>query len=192
MSPAPQRYHFIAVSLHWLMALGIFALIGVGLAMKWAPLPKHLVFELFQLHKSIGVTILLLAVLRLAWRLIHAPPPLPPAMPARERRAARAGHFVLYALMLFMPLCGWAYVSASPFNVPTVLYGVLPWPHIAWLADFHDKKPVADFFKRLHDVGAFVFIVAILGHVGAALRHAIKGDVPLWRMALRGAARPNS
>lgn len=186
--PSSDRYDAVAVVLHWAMALGIFALIGVGLAMKHADLPKMRVFQLYQLHKSIGVAILALAAVRLVWRLTHRPPPLPAEIPPLEQKAAHAGHILLYAFLLGMPLTGWATVSASPLNIPTVLFGIVPWPHIPWLADLTDKAPVEAVLKMLHDYGAFALIAIVIGHIGAALRHAVKGDASLSRMSLSGSA----
>jgi cytochrome b561 len=192
MSKAPiRRYDAVAIVLHWTMALGIFALIGVGLAMKHADLPKMRVFQLFQLHKSIGIVILLLAVARLARRLTHRPPPLPEAMPAQERKAAHAGHILLYLFMLALPLSGWAFVSAAPLNIPTVLFGLVSWPHISFLAELTDKEPVAAALKLAHDYVAFALIAVVAVHIGAALRHAFKGDVPLSRMSLFGGNKEN-
>jgi polyisoprenoid-binding protein YceI/cytochrome b561 len=125
-----SRYTTVAIALHWLIALAILAMLAIGLTMthvKLAPVDK---FKLYQLHKSIGLTILALALLRLGWRLVHRPPALPAAMPAWERGAAEGTHVLLYGFMIGLPLLGWAMVSASPFNLPTVLYGVLPWPHL--------------------------------------------------------------
>lgn len=190
--PSIQRYDAVAVVLHWAMALGIFALIGVGLAMKHADLPKMRVFQLFQLHKSIGVVILLLAVLRLAWRLTHRAPPLPETMPALERKAAHAGHVLLYLFLFALPLSGWAYASSSPLNIPTVLFGLVSWPHIPFLADLPDKASIAAAFKLVHDYGAYAFIAVLAIHIGAALRHAFKGDVPLSRMSLSGGRQESS
>ncbi|MDI9849380.1 cytochrome b [Rhodoblastus sp. 17X3] len=190
--PPIQRYDVVAVVLHWTMALGIIVLIGVGLAMKHADLPKMRVFQLFQLHKSIGVVILLLAVVRLAWRLTHRAPPLPETMPALERTAAHAGHVLLYLFMFALPLSGWAFVSASPLNIPTVLFGLLSWPHIPFLAELTDKAPVAAAFKLAHDYGAFALIAVLAIHIGAALRHAFKGDAPLSRMSLSGGRKENA
>jgi cytochrome b561 len=189
--PPIQRYDVIAVVLHWTMALGIFALIGVGLAMKHADLSKMRVFQLFQLHKSIGVVILLLAVVRLAWRLTHRAPPLPETMPALERTAAHAGHVLLYLFMFALPLSGWAFVSASPLNIPTVLFGLVSWPHIPLLAELTDKAPATAAFKLAHDYGAFALIAVLTIHIGAALRHAFKGDAPLSRMSLSGGRQDN-
>jgi len=181
---APDRYDRVAVILHWIMALGIFALIGIGLTMKQAGMPKLRMFQLYQLHKSIGVIILLLAVVRLAWRLAHRPPPLPAALPRLERRVAYAVHGLLYVLLLALPLSGWALVSASPLNIPTVLFGTIPWPHIPWLAELPDKAPVAAALQAAHDYGAYALMAVLAGHIGAALRHGLKGDVPPGRMAL--------
>lgn len=182
-----DRYDAVAVVLHWTMALGVFVLIGIGLVMKHADLPKIRVFHLFQLHKSIGVVILLLAVARLAWRLAHRAPPLPAAMPAWEKKAAHAGHGLLYVFLLGLPLSGWAMVSASPLNIPTVLFGLVSWPHLPFLAELPDKAPVAHALTAVHDYGAYALIAVLAAHIGAALRHALKGDVLLSRMSLSGA-----
>ncbi len=122
----PRRYTLVAIVLHWLIALGILVLLGLGLAMTRGPLSPMDRFAFYQWHKSVGLTVLVLMGVRLAWRLFHAPPPLPAAMPKAERRAASAAHLALYGLLLAMPLVGWAMVSASPYNIPTVLYGVIP------------------------------------------------------------------
>jgi cytochrome b561 len=159
--------------LHWLIAAAIFGQIALGLAMTRQGLPLMRQFQLYQLHKSVGITILLLVVLRVLWRLGHRPPPLPPAMPALERRAAGGAHLLLYALILGLPLTGWAVVSASPFNIPTVLYGVVPWPHLPVLPELHDKAPAEAALKAVHAYGAWVLIVLVAVHIAAAFRHAI-------------------
>jgi len=179
---AAPRYSGGAVLLHWLSAVFVLAAIGVGLYMKNVTLPPKTMFALFQLHKSLGVTALLLLALRLVWRATHRPPPLPEALAPFERTAAHGVHVLLYGLLLLVPLSGWIVVSASPLHIPTVLYGAIPWPHLPWFSTLEDKKGWEPLLKAIHDVGAFVFVAVILGHVGAAVRHAIKGDVPLSRM----------
>ncbi|WP_298358128.1 cytochrome b [Rhodoblastus sp.] len=178
-----EHYDAVAVALHWTMALGIFVLTGLGLAMKHAGLPKARVIQLFQLHKSIGIVMLLLAVARLAWRFVRSAPPLPDALPTLERQAAHVGHAALYVFMLALPLTGWAVVSTAPLNIPTVLFGLVPWPHIWLLADLPNKAPAFAVAQALHKYGAYALIAVVAGHVGAALRHAMKGDVPLTRMS---------
>src|SRR5579871_5889871 len=97
-----ERYTAVAILLHWLIALGILALIAIGLTMtQWqASIGPMETFKLFQLHKSIGITVLLLAVIRVLWRFTHKPPPLPAGMPAVEKGAAHGLHWLLYILML--------------------------------------------------------------------------------------------
>ncbi len=169
--PTPSaRYTNTAIALHWLMALGFLALIVIGLSMTHLGLAPMTKFKLYQLHKSIGVTILLLAMCRIAWRLNHQPPALP-EMPPLERFAAAAAHVLLYVLTLALPLTGWALVSASPFNLPTVLYGVIPWPHLPIFADLADKASAEKVLKFIHDKLAWAMIALIAVHACAALRH---------------------
>jgi cytochrome b561 len=183
---SPLRYDGVAIALHWLTALAILGLICMGLIMTDLPRGSALQFTLFQLHKSVGVTVLGLTLLRLLWRLAHRPPPLPEEMPAWEKLAAHAGHIGLYLLLFGMPLSGWALVSASPLNIPTVLYGVIPWPHLPILSTLANKKPVAEVFEGLHSAAAWILIALVLVHAGAALRHhfLLKDDV-LRRMSPR-------
>ena len=176
---AADRYTIVAITLHWLIALAILVMVAVGLTMVNVKLAPMVQFKLYQLHKSVGITVLVLAVLRLLWRLTHRPPPLPADMPRLERQAAGGTHILLYCLMLGMPLIGWALVSASPLNIPTFLYGVIPWPHLPILSTLHDKAPVEAVLKHVHAYGAFVLIALVLLHVAAALRHhvLIRDDV---------------
>ena len=165
------RYGAVAIGLHWLIALGILALTAIGLTMTHVSLGPMAKFQLYQLHKSIGITVLLAAVLRVLWRLTHRPPPLPNTMSVLERRAAEGAHSALYAFLFFLPLTGWALVSASPFNIPTVLYGVIPWPHLPVLSSLEDKAPVEHVMKLIHGKGAWLLIALAGVHAGAALRH---------------------
>lgn len=167
----PAHYTSVAIALHWLIAIGIMSLIVLGLIMTQLDLTTGTKFRLFQLHKSIGITVLGFASLRLAWRLAHRPPPLPLSMPAAERQAAESTHTALYAFMLGLPLSGWAMVSASPRNIPTVLYGILPWPHLPILSTLHDKAPVEKVLVYVHVFGAWTLIALLVLHIGAALRH---------------------
>src|SRR5262245_53273741 len=122
-----SRYSTVAIALHWAIAVCIITLLGLGFVMTEMP-PRKLatLFAIFQLHKSIGITVLLLTIVRLAWRLTHPAPPLPDTMKPWERLAAQSVHVAFYVLLLAIPLVGWALVSSSPRNIPTVLFNLIP------------------------------------------------------------------
>lgn len=188
----PRRYTSVAIGFHWLIAILVLALLAIGLAMTQLDLAPMRRFQLYQWHKSIGVTVLLLSLLRLGWRFFHRPPPLPEAMPRLERRGAHAVHWLLYGLLVGMPLVGWALVSASPFNIPTVLFGTVPWPHLPVLPSLANKGAVETVLKLVHASGAWLLIGLFLLHAGAALRHHwMRRDDTLWRM-LPVVARPST
>ncbi|MCJ2128168.1 cytochrome b [Methylobacterium sp. E-045] len=188
MLEVTRRYTRVAILLHWVSALCVLGLLGMGLLMVHGDLAPMRRFQLYQWHKSVGITVLLLTVLRLAWRLGHKPPPQPDGMPARERRAASAAHFALYGLLVGLPLVGWALVSLSPFNIPTVLFGQIPWPHLP-LSELVDPAVGEAVMKRVHAYGAWFLGLLVLLHVAAALRHHwVLRDGVLRRMSpvLRG------
>jgi cytochrome b561 len=174
-----RRYTLVAIILHWVMALGIAALTVMGLAMTHLKLEPMRLFQLYQLHKSIGITVFLAAFLSLAWRLSHYPPDLPEAMPAVEKAAAAGGHLLLYALLFALPVTGWALVSVSVLEIPTVLYGILPWPDLPLLPTLDDNAPVEALLKLAHAYGAYALIALVAVHTAAALRHhfIIRDDV---------------
>ncbi|HTQ72556.1 MAG TPA: cytochrome b [Acidocella sp.] len=169
--PARSRYGTVAVTLHWVVALGILVQIVMGLGMAHLAIPIGLKFELYQLHKSIGITVLFAVVLRVLWRLTHTPPGLPEAMPALERRAATGAHLALYGFMLGLPLTGWALVSVSPYNIPTVLFGLIPWPDLPVLSTMPDKNTADAVAGFIHSRLAWGLAALVGLHVLAALRH---------------------
>jgi len=178
-APGRTRYTSVAIALHWTIGLGIVAMLAMGLVMTHVKLAPFTQFKLYQLHKSVGITILVAAALRLLWRFAHPPPALPDDMPRWEKGAAEATHVLLYGLMIGMPLVGWALVSAAPLNIPTVLYGVIPWPHIPIFADLHIKAQSAPVLARIHAYGGYTLIALLALHAGAALRHhlVLRDDV---------------
>lgn len=172
------RYTATAKTLHWAMAILIFGLLALGFYMHDLPLsPEKL--KLYSWHKWAGVCAFLLVLVRLAWRAAHRPPPLPATMPAHLQFAAHAGHFLLYALMLAIPLSGWLMSSAKGFQ--TVWFGVLPIPDLVG-----KDKELGDLLQSVHMVLNLVFAIAIAGHIGAALKHHfIDRDDILTRMLPR-------
>lgn len=177
------RYSLVAIVLHWAVAIGIAALVLIGLAMAHLDLAPLQKFKLYQLHKSVGVTVLLLAFLRLGWRLTHAAPRLPATMSLRDALAARAAHWLLYVLQFAVPLAGWALVSVSVLGIPTLLYGVVPWPHLPFLTTIADKAPVEAVVETMHAWLAYSLVAVVVAHAAAALRHhlIIRDDI-LTRM----------
>ncbi len=170
-----QRYTITAISLHWLMALAFFAMLGLGFYMTSLSLsPTKL--QLYSWHKWVGVSVFLLAVLRLVWRASHRPPALPQSMSPAAKALAHLGHWALYFFMFAIPLSGWLMSSAMGFQ--TVWFGVLPLP------DLIDKnKELASFFAAAHLYLNVAFIATIAGHIIAALKHQfINKDNLLARM----------
>lgn len=159
-----DRYSRTAVALHWVIAAAVLGQIAFGWYLQTVPrlTPDRTVFV--NLHKSTGLAIGVLILVRLAWRLTHKPPPLPASMPAWERSAAKASHALLYACMLIMPIAGYTASNFSKFGVKLFNAVLLP----PWGAD---DRAVYAFFNGLHVATSYVFVALIAIHVGAALRH---------------------
>ena len=178
------RYSTVAIILHWLIALLIVA--NIGLAWVFQNMPKGLAeYQLIQLHKSFGITVLLLSVLRLAWRLFNPPPP-EPSMPKWQLVASQVVHWGFYIIMIGMPLSGWVLVSASPLNLPTLLYKTIPWPHLAFVHDLPmDARKVWSYWAaQTHLILAWTAYGLIALHVAAALKHQfLDRDNLIARMA---------
>jgi cytochrome b561/polyisoprenoid-binding protein YceI len=179
------RYATIAIILHWLIAAGIVLQITLSSRMEGPPTPES--FAVTQLHKSIGITILLLSLARLAWRLANPPPPLPPTLAPWERTLAHATHVGFYGVMIGMPLTGWIMVSSSRIVLPTLLYGIVPWPMIPGLPDLapaakHLWHEIGETGHGLIIKGAYVLIAL---HVAGALKHQLfsRDEPVLGRMA---------
>lgn len=176
------RYSHIAILLHWAIAVLILGNLALGWWMQ--TLVGLSQFEKFQLHKSIGILVLLLSVARLLWRLTHRAPAYPDSMKSIEKFAASAVHWAFYGIMIGMPLTGWLVVSTSAFNLPTLLFHTVPWPHLP----VHDlpmdaRMQVNHLSSGVHKALAFGTAALVALHVGAALKHQfITGDNVLMRM----------
>lgn len=170
-----ERYNRTAIFLHWLVGLGILGTLGLGLYMVDLPFsPAKL--QIYSWHKWAGMTLLFLAVVRLAWRLSHPAPALPDTMGPLSRLAAHAGHWVLYILMLAIPLSGWLMSSAQGFSV--VWFGVLPLPDLV-----AKNLELGEWLNSIHLILNYTLIATLIGHIGAALHHHfIKKDTVMSRM----------
>ena len=181
---ASVRYSAAAIALHWAIAALIVANFVIGL--RFDHVKGLALFNLMQWHKSFGVTVLALSLARLAWRLVRRPPPYPAHMPAWEKAAASAVHWGFYLLMIGLPITGWIIVSASPTNIPTLLYKTVPWPHIGLVHDLPMalRKQLEAKVGETHALLAWGSAALLALHVGAALRHQLSSrDEVLWRMA---------
>lgn len=173
-----RRYSTGAITLHWLTAAAFAFQIGLGWRMDGPRSPET--FAVFQLHKSVGITILLLTLIRIGWRLTHRPPPYPATLRQLDMALARTVHAAFYLLLLGLPLSGWLIVSSSKVAVPTFLYGTIPWPHVPGVAALSaaHKAAVNDIAARTHVILVWSALAAILLHVAGALKHQLleRGD----------------
>ena len=184
------RYNSVAILLHWVMAAAIVGMLLMGIVMDDLQDPAWKAI-LYPLHKSIGITILLLSLLRLGWRLAHRPPPLPQGSQLWEKMAARLTHAGFYLLMIAMPLSGWAMSSAFSGGKPMLLYGLIPWPSLPGLdgGGVEEQKALAKQFYELHELLANALWLLLALHVGAALMHHFwRRDEVLLRMTPRWSA----
>lgn len=168
-----ERYTRTAIMLHWLIALFIF----INVALVWTVdyLPEDFVRPVINTHKSFGITVLGLALMRILWRATHPAPPLPASYPRWERLSAHAAHWILYALIFCLPLSGWMHDSAwkdAPSH-PMFLFGLVPWPRIPWLLSINpaDKDYWHDLLGLVHKSFSYVLYAMFVLHVAGAVKH---------------------
>lgn len=167
-----RRYTHAAMLLHWLTALIIISQYFIAPFMTWLTISEaSLKFSLYQLHKSFGITILLLTMVRVLWWFFNRHPPAMPTLSHLERRLSKGMHLILYGFMFAVPLLGWAMVSASPLHIPTLLFGKFTWPHISFFQSLADSRSAEALLKSLHQGAAYFMLVLLLFHIFAALRH---------------------
>ncbi|MBK1696709.1 cytochrome b [Rhodovibrio salinarum] len=155
------RYGVIAQTLHWVITLGFVAQYAIAWYAEGVQ-AMQLQFTLYNLHKSIGVTILALAVVRIVWRLMNPVPPMPSGSQRWEELASRASHVLLYALLFAQPITGLAFSMASSF--PTVIWGYT-------LPDAGNSEALKDAFNAVHVYLGWATLGLVGLHVVAALRH---------------------
>jgi cytochrome b561 len=171
-----DRYTSTAIALHWLIAVLLLGQFAFGLMLEDIPrgTPERGLYV--NLHKSSGIVIGLLIVLRIAWRLTHAPPPLPTTMPAWQRHAARLSHAALYLCMLMLPLSGYLASNFSKHGIKFFNFVRLP----PWGPD---DKVLYAFFNGTHHLTALLLALFVGLHVLAVAKHMLfDRDGLLWRM----------
>jgi cytochrome b561 len=159
-----ETYGIIAQAFHWLVAALVLAQLALGVFA--ANLPVSLArLQWLSRHKSLGLAILAVVLLRIAWRAMNPPPSLPGSIPEWQRRAAVTTHRLLYLLLVLAPLAGWLYASAAGLSVNW--FGLIQVPDLV-----AKDLDLAEVFKQFHLALVALLALLIVGHVGAALRHA--------------------
>ncbi|HAF01244.1 MAG TPA: cytochrome B [Methylophilaceae bacterium] len=194
-----QKYNKVAVILHWLIAFAIFGMFALGWYMSDLPkeAPKQMAFDLFDLgvytwqlpeeasprnfyfnlHKSIGITILGLVLIRFLWRITHKPPAILSSYKAWERKTATAAHHTLYLLMFAMPVSGLIMAMSGKYGVK--------WFGIDVIAGT-ENKVLRDFFKEAHEIIGVILLILVVLHIAGAIKHKlIDKDETMKRMSLR-------
>ena len=205
MNPSPRHYSCIAIALHWAIAALILYNIWLGWRYSGADsalgVVQHLPglkqslahvatkglaqYTVLQLHKSVGFTVLALSLVRLAWRLVNKPPAYSREFKPWEEIVSHAVHWGFYIVMIGLPLTGWIMVSASPTNIPTLLYKHIPFPHLGFIHSMamDSRKAVNATTTDLHYRLVNLTYLMLALHVGAALKHQFwDRDEVLWRM----------
>jgi cytochrome b561 len=171
-----ERWGSVQIGLHWtIAALVLLVQVPAGITMVWVE-PGTVQNVCYNIHKTNGIVIFLLAIVRLGWRWSHPVPVLPADMPEWQARLARTTHALLYVVLFAMPITGFLYTAMGGFPVPFfMLYD---------LARFvPENKPVAEIFKSAHLTLQFVLYLTVVLHVSGALYHHFgRRDPVLLRM----------
>jgi len=170
-----ERFGWIALLLHWVMAIMIIGMLCLGLYMAGLRLSMEKL-KLIGWHKEIGACVLGLVAIRLIWRLVNIIPPLPESMPMWQRLAAHASHYALYGFMFTMPVSGWLMSSAAGF--PVSVFGWFTLPNL-----INQNEEARKLFLSIHTWLSYALIATIAAHIAAALyHHFITKDNILRRM----------
>ena len=166
LATAPHAYSGVAKSLHWLTVLGLIVMIWTGFWIQGLDAADPLKATLRGLHRSPGLTIALITLLRVLYRVNNPPPPLPAQMPLWQAEIARTIQWVFYAMMIAMPLIGWGYVNTLGQTV-----------HVWWLFNLPaiagTDKETLQLLDLAHEYGSYLFIILAVAHLGGALYHGL-------------------
>lgn len=172
---SPYFYGLTSKLFHWILAALIITNLTIGLVMDGIAMPTKLTVIFW--HKSIGATVLIFMVLRLAWRTTQGFPKMPEAIPAWQQQLARLGHLAFYPLLILLPLSGWLLSSAAGY--PVSVFGLFTLPDLV-----SKNKDLRKIFETTHDVLGYMILVLVIGHVLAALYHHFVQKTKLIRRML--------
>lgn len=169
-----NRYGRVAQSFHWLVAALVFVQVGIGVYVDDLPLGIERI-KWMSRHKALGITILAIVLVRLAWRACDRTPPMPSHLPTWQRRTALLTHGGLYLLLVAAPIAGWLAASAAGLGISW--FGVFIVPSLI------DKTPaLVETFEQFHEVLVITLALLVLGHAAAAVYHAVRADGVMSRM----------
>lgn len=163
-----QKYSSFSIFIHWLMALLIIGMMVLGFYMVDLEKGSAERTYFFGLHKSMGLTLALLVVMRLLWKIKAKAPALPEYITGWKRISATATHHTLYLLMFVQPMSG--YISSSFSGYKTKFWGI-PLPHWGWKA-----PELNEFFTGIHDISSKLLLILIVFHIAGAIYHIAKGE----------------
>ena len=175
--PGGARYSRIAMLLHWAVAVLVIVNLAAGFVqVRWLaseePALQQRAFELIQVHKAVGLTVLALSVGRFAWRLSHSPPPPPTGLSPWERTLSRVVHSVFYVLLLALPLLGWAGASTSLLDFPIRWFGLFTVPQMPLPND----QATSAVYMSAHAITAWAMTALVFLHLGGVLKHLLLRD----------------
>jgi cytochrome b561 len=187
-----RRYSGVAILLHWLIAA--LLVVNVGLALSIDSLPDGWVRPFVNTHKSIGITVLGLAILRVLWRIGHTPPPLPSYYSRWEKAGSHAAHMALYLLIFALPLSGWMHDSAWKDYAlhPMRWFDLFYWPPVSFIRNLEPqtKETMHTLLGTVHESLAYVLYVLLALHIAGALKHQFLDKEPEFQRILPGRGRP--
>lgn len=173
--PAPTTYSLTARTLHWITATLVLINLPLGVVIA-NKLGGPLQDWLYNLHRSIGATVIPVILVRFLYRLTHRAPPLPADMPPIQQLAAHGNHWLLYGLLIVQPFLGW--IGTSAFPAPIVVFGLFQLPPLWW-----EDRPFSDLILTVHAVTGLTIALLVVAHIGAALyHHYVRKDDILARM----------
>ncbi len=173
MTALVERYSKPAIWLHWI--IGVLMIVNLAFGFLHESFGDDNVRFMINTHKSVGITVLGLAIMRLLWRVTHRPPALPAHYKSWEKRASHIVHWLLYALIFALPITGWMHDSAWKLAPEIKMYwfGLFEWPRIPWIMEMEPaaKEAFHEVMGERHELLGWILIALFLLHVGAALKH---------------------
>ncbi len=177
------RYTTAAIVLHWIVAVLMITNLLLGLSAD--KIPDDWVRPVIDVHKSIGITVVLFILMRIFWRIGHKPPPFSAGMALWERTAAHIAHWGLYGFMLWMPITGWLHDSAwkAADEVPLKIFGLFSFPRAGFIMRQppETKEYLHDLFGQMHGIAGWVLFWLVILHIAGALKHQFIDKEPEFR-----------